>query len=102
MSFAECQQQEVSYDARVRIEWSGSERPPSASSPDDPAQYGGPNEAGTEWVKKKPPPHIAADMMKAMTWKAKQKEIKKEWEQKHLGGGLEKTISQKLRESKGS
>ena len=34
--------------------------------------------------------------------KAKQKEIKKEWEQKHLGGGLEKTISQKLRESKGS
>ena len=72
------------------------------ADPDDPAQYGGPNEAGTEWVKKKPPPHIAADMMTAMTWKAKQKEIKKEWEQKHLGGGLEKTISQKLRESKGS
>ena len=50
------------------------------ADPDDPAQYGGPNEAGTEWVEEEMPPHIAADMMKAMTWKAKQNEIKKEWE----------------------
>ena len=61
------------------------------------AQYGGPSEDGTHFVKKKPPPHVQADMMAAVRWKQKQKEVKQEWE-RNQGGAMARTITEQQRE----
>ena len=54
------------------------------------AQFGGPSEDGSHFVKKKPPARVAGDMMAAVRWKQKQKEVKKEWERQH---GMARSIS---------